>query len=591
MKRLRKIKIAVSGVSVWMVLLAVLLFGKWHDMSESYMLLLFENQGENVDASLVFKIGGEVKKIHSFQGADKYYFFVPSGVSGKDVRIMNRTRRKMYQGTKEIKELDIMIACNSNELAITYLGKNEQKEIMNFCFIQETQVATLFVDIDKEIEHLEENKEEVAKGKILAYDAENKTTQTAMIQFKGHGNGAFFKCDKKSWRIKVDDVVSLLGLAAGKEYVAISNALDDSYLRNQIVYDIAENAGFTYTPEGKFVNLYVNGNYQGLYFLSEKVEVSAERVNIINESLNAEKTGYLFKEDSGDEKENELDESEFIASDGAMFKIIFPETPTQKQIDDLKTTIENLQEGIEQDDGICETVYGRKEHYSEIIDMDSFVKKYLIEEISKNRDGNERSSYYYVHWMGEDIKLYAGPIWDYDMALGNWWGDITWNNPQGIVRYRLGFDRREDFMQIVRTYYKDYFHPYLEDKAEIKIREYAQLIENSVKMDTLRWNKNSLEKESFTNSVEKLIWFVKARKAFLDDVWIYGKTYHRVNYVDEDKIIKNIYVEDGKILENYIPEQQDKNFLGWYDEDLEEEWDFEQPVTDNMALWAKWEDE
>lgn len=110
-------------------------------------------------------------------------------------------------------------------------------------------------------------------------------------------------------------------------------------------------------------------------------------------------------------------------------------------------------------------------------------------------------------------------------------------------------------------------------------------------MDMIRWEDGCLKKEVFYNSVEDVINFLKVRKKFLDDVWIDGKIYHRVNYVDHDEIIKNSYIEDGKTVEFYVPEEDGKMFAGWYDEGLEEEWDYEQPVTDDMALWAKWDDE
>lgn len=590
MKQIKKIKLATIWLSLGVMLSVLLLIGKWNDITNARMLLILEKQEER-NPSLIFKIGEEIKCIQPFEAAGKFYFFLPTGVSGKELRVLNRTGRTLYREEKEIANFGKVSINKDEELKLVWYGEKQEKREFDLYFMQETQVSTVFVDIDRELEQMEKNKEEEAEGKLLVYDAKTKNVQKESVQFRGHGNGAFFNNDKKSWRIKFNYDVSLLGLAAGKEYVAISNTLDKSYLRNQIVYDMADMVGFYYTPSGEYINLYVNGKYQGLYLLSEKIEVGEKRVYLNNELSGNDVTGYLFKEDSGDEKERELGKAEFIANDGGMFRILSPKIPTQKQVADLKATIENLQEGIEREDGICNTIYGERKHYSEIIDIDSFVKKYLIEEISKNRDGNERSSYYYIHSMNEDMKLYAGPVWDYDIAFGNWWGDITWNNPMGIVKYRLGFDQREDFMHLVAAYYKTYFSPYLADEVEKNAQKYAKYIDHSVEMDMIRWEDGCLKKEVFYNSVEDVINFLKVRKKFLDDVWIDGKIYHRVNYVDHDEIIKNSYIEDGKTVEFYVPEEDGKMFAGWYDEGLEEEWDYEQPVTDDMALWAKWDDE
>lgn len=577
MRRLARIKMIMFWISIALLLCVLLVLKERNTLLKSNQFLVLEKQEGKICPFLTFEIGGEMRTIKAFEAMGRFYFFIPSGASGKKVKMFNKTGLTFCQREKDIKQFEYIEINNQNEAEIACA---ERAEILDLYFMQEENVATLFVDIDQEVKELSNNKEKVGKGKAFVYDVKTDIAQKENIRFKGHGNGSFVNSEKKSWRIKFEQETSVLGMAKGKEYVAIANALDKSYLRNWIVYDMAEKAGFHYTPHGEYINLYVNDEYQGLYLLSERIEVSEERVDLTK--------GFLFKEDTEKKEGYELEENEFMTNDEARFKIIFPKVLSQEKILSLQKMIENLQAGIACDSGICTTVWNEEKHYSEIIDLDSFIKKYLIEEISKNRDGNRRSSYYYIYDIEEDMKIYAGPVWDYDIAFGNWWGSVEWKNPQGIVRYRLGFDEREEFMQMAKAYYSAYFEPYLRE-SEYTLRECSRYIEDSVAMDQMRWNEGCFLKEAYYENVEELINFIKDRKEFLDAVWILDKTYHRVNYVDGNEIVKNIYVENGTRLEEYVPEMGGKAFLGWYDEALEEEWDLQQIVTDDMALWAKWE--
>lgn len=578
MRRLARTKMIMFCISIALLLCVLFILKERNAMLKSNLFLVFEKQEEKISPFLMFEIAGEKRTIKAFEAMGKFYFFIPSGVSGKKIKMFNKTGLTFCQDGKDIEQFEYIEINSQNETQIVCA---ERAETVELCFMQEKNISTLFVDIDQGIKELSSDKEKTGKGKVFVYNVKTDTVQAENVRFKGHGNGSFVNSEKKSWRIKFEHETSVLGLAKGKEYVAISNALDQSYLRNWIVYDMAEEVGFHYTPQGEYVNLYVNDEYQGLYFLSERIEVSEERVGL--------KAGFLFKEDTEKDEEYELEENEFMTNDEARFKIVFPEMLSQEKILNLRKIIENLQDGIACDSGMCATLLDEKKHYSEVIDMDSFIKKYLIEEISKNRDGNRRSSYYYIYDMDENMKIYAGPVWDYDIAFGNWWGSVEWKNPQGIVKYRLGFDRREDFMQMVKAYYSAYFEPYLEQEVESRLRECSRSIEGSVAMDQMRWNEGCLQKETYFENVEALINFIKDRTKFLNDVWILGKTYHRVNYVDGNEIVKNIYVENGAKLEEYVPEMSGKTFLGWYDEALEEKWDSQQIVTDDMALWAQWE--
>lgn len=328
--------------------------------------------------------------------------------------------------------------------------------------------------------------------------------------------------------------------------------------------------------------------YEEDFLLLNKYKESLKYYNIKDEKgyvlpdgmSENENVGYLLRAEAGESRYDTMT-CAVVIGDTFYYEVISPKLATKKQIENIKRYLEQFYETIEKED----------QTYLEYIDLASFAQKYLVEQISKNRDGNENSAYYYIPILDGDSKLYAGPVWDYDLAYGNYENNAMWKAPEGIIKLNPGLDQREDFMTYTIDMYNQICKPFLEQDALSYLIEQKEEIALSVAMDQVRWKGNPYWNGSFDTGVEQLQNFILKRMKFLDDVWNKGKIYHRVNYTDENKIVKTIYVEDGKILENYIPEQQDKNFLGWYDEDLEKEWDFEQPVTDNMALWAKWDNE
>lgn len=88
--------------------------------------------------------------------------------------------------------------------------------------------------------------------------------------------------------------------------------------------------------------------------------------------------------------------------------------------------------------------------WNEILDSDSAVKYYWTQEFFKNMDSSTSSTYFYKDSDSIDDKLYAGPVWDMDNALGydkgsgSRWG-YSWTSSDGwytkmarMYRWRSG---------------------------------------------------------------------------------------------------------------------------------------------------------
>ena len=101
------------------------------------------------------------------------------------------------------------------------------------------------------------------------------------VEMKGRGNSSWNRYDKKGYQIKFSSKTSVLGMPAAKKWILVPSAGDGSLMRNKIAYELAGSAGsLAYTTEGRFVDLWVSGEYRGLYLITEKVEIGSSRLNL-----------------------------------------------------------------------------------------------------------------------------------------------------------------------------------------------------------------------------------------------------------------------------------------------------------------------
>ena len=116
------------------------------------------------------------------------------------------------------------------------------------------------------------------------------------VKIKGRGNTSWELFDKKPYRLKFDKKVSLLGEPADKSWILLANPNDKTMLRNQISFFIGKMSRLDWTPRAHFVELMLNGKYNGTYLLCEKIKVSKDRVDIGDDGFLLEQDGYATSE-------------------------------------------------------------------------------------------------------------------------------------------------------------------------------------------------------------------------------------------------------------------------------------------------------
>jgi len=231
------------------------------------------------------------------------------------------------------------------------------------------------------------------------------------------------------------------------------------------------------------------------------------------------------------------------------------------------------------------TVTGK--NWQELIDLDSWARKYLLEEIFANVDACSISQFFYADGSG---KIYAGPAWDYDGAMGNFVPESLFGNrvqacegkplPWFSTLYRKDF-----FIEKVKQLYAAEFRPLLSQLLSEKLGDYADRIQMASRMNSIRWAGTDMLPE-----VEAIKTYMEARMAFLDNLWISERPYCIV-YADlgPDMNGVNYAVVPGGMLPP-LPEYTDSDttdYHGWYIKNTEEPFDNAMPIFEDMEIFLK----
>jgi hypothetical protein len=231
------------------------------------------------------------------------------------------------------------------------------------------------------------------------------------LQIRGRGNSTW-GMPKKPYRLKLTDRQSLLGMPSSRDWVLLANYSDKTLLRNALALGLGEQIGLAWTPRFAFVEVYLNNRYDGVYLLAENVKVAADRVAIdelAEDDVAADVItgGYLLEVDF-------RRDGYTMTSATAQLPIVFqdPEEPAPAQEAYIKGYIDAFEAALHSGSFTNPTT-----GYAAYIDVDSFVRWYLVNELFRNVDANMWSSCWMYKPRGG--KLFMGPLWDFDLAAGN----------------------------------------------------------------------------------------------------------------------------------------------------------------------------
>ncbi|MGB4415851.1 MAG: CotH kinase family protein [Paludibacter sp.] len=252
----------------------------------------------------------------------------------------------------------------------------------------------------------------------------NENFYTGNILIDGRGNTSWHH-DKRPYNIdlvgedwETEQKAPLLGMPEGEEWCLLAFWMDRSLMRFQIASYLGQYmTGISWVPRNRYVEVWINNDYRGLYALTEKIQRDDNRVDI--KKLEAASTnlsgGYLLEGSTPDKLKPEEQEVEFRTAQDDInftFKYPKPKNVTYAQRTWIKNYLDEF-ETVLRGSGYNDPVNG----YLKYINENSFIDWTILYELSKGCDNLFHASIF-VH-KDRDDKLNMSSPWDFDLSYGN----------------------------------------------------------------------------------------------------------------------------------------------------------------------------
>ena len=237
------------------------------------------------------------------------------------------------------------------------------------------------------------------------------TSFSANAKIRGRGNSSFLWYDKKPYRLKLDQKHKMLGMDKAKSWVLLANYRDVTDLMNTFVFEMGRWMGLPYTNHTRYVELLINGEYKGMYQLTEQIQQNKNRVAVSDER------GILLSLDVDDGPGEQPNANDNFWSEvyrmPACVKYPNDEAFTANTVDSVRTVFAELENAIKAKD---------YEQVKQLLDIPSFIKYLQIQEFIYNVELSAPRSIF-MHKDG-DGKWFMGPLWDFDAGYDFDWGSM-----------------------------------------------------------------------------------------------------------------------------------------------------------------------
>lgn len=597
---------------VILVLLILLLF----------ILLALSNKKETVltikdnDVTLTYNYDG---KTHMIKGQkiladDAIHIFAPSFYNLENITIDSDNDNYLIKEGYYYQDNFTDKIVNKNQISKAIRVSNSNIDIIIHKL--ENQTLSIKLKNDYKLEDIHNNKELMVASDIISIDKYGKTLFNGELKYiKGRGNSTWLGT-KKGYSLVFSKAESICGIEQTKKYVLIPSQTDMTGMRNKVILSLAEEIGLEHTPKSEFTNVFINGEYEGLYLLSQHVSVdNVDSSNKNNKQLITKKDGigelkeikyfdnkiasktnkYLLERELFEKYQYIVENVCFTTNRGGHYLVHKSQNTTKEEMIELALKVQQLENYLYSEND---------EEYLKLVDLDSWAKQFLIELISQNYDAYRTSSYFYY-----DVKnnlFFGGPVWDYDMSLG--YGSVSVQNPKDISLMNKIYSTKKQFIEKVGKLFKDLIYPN-KDRLIYGITDnISKQIKNDMYLNAIRYNQQNFiesvfmfEKYDYDNAVSYLQGHLYERIDYLNKILNSDTDYCKVLFITRNNNCGNstFLVEKGKSFteEHEIPYYSSGNGFVWYkplkivrwlDKDGKE-FDFTKPITKDVELYAVWE--
>lgn len=344
------------------------------------------------------------------------------------------------------------------------------------------------------------------------------------VEVKGRGNGSWAQA-KKPYQIKFDKKTELFGMGKAKKWYLLANALDYTYLRTETAFYLEDMLKMDCVFRGQSVELYVNGEYRGLYYVTRAMEISNDLVDL------RDQYGILVELDNiygWAEKNYRTSNGDYL-----VVKDVVSEEVADIAMADFLKQYNELEAAVKEKDF---------DKVQELIDVESFAKYFLLSEFSVNPDAYWTS--FYMHKDGLDDKIHAGLGWDFDLTFGNrnwgnWMGEKFYSPNETMIRKQerllrhenvwideeqfrasdilsmLMFDLTEipEFQEEVNRIFRENMMGREEELVRM-IYHKGEEIEEAAVVDGEKWNRGDFETE-----LTAMVQWIRARYEYFERVY------------------------------------------------------------------------
>ena len=606
-----------------------------------FILLYGKSKNElciNKQNSIIVTIdaNGNRKEIYPYENPidGLTYFFLPAYVNDNIIYIKSSLGKTITLNGEPIKNRYKFEWQNDEiyNISVTDSISNASPPCFEYqvVFMKSANLPSIFIETQSgSMEYLHENKDNKESGQICIVEENGNLEYNGKLEFiSGRGNSTW-GYEKKPYNIKLKNTKALLGMDQGKNWYLLPVYIEKDRMNTKVAFNIASELGLSFTPECTWIDLYLNGEYNGNYLLCESITVDEGRIAIHNleeenkaKNPNIEESevfttdfykgcelthgdnvngGYLIEKDIPGRYNDEI--SGFQTASGAYFILKSPEHASREQVEYIMNyfqTIENM-------------IVNNTPDYANYIDLDSFAARFLVEEISLNWDADVTSMFFYKN--NDSNLLYAGPVWDFDSSMGWGRGDYhNWSNYEYSILNALNeradvnnlswhtmlYENEEFYNKVVAEFRE--LLPYMETLLETTIDEYADTVRASTLMDETRWqytytfgSTNRGHYADFDSSVRYLKYYLAKRLNYLCQKWQVpheeftsecNGELHSVSFVIDDVCIETRMISDGETMTD-LPVLDKTKYIGWYFPYNEAEYFDQMPIYTDCILYAK----
>ena len=225
--------------------------------------------------------------------------------------------------------------------------------------------------------------------------------QPLPMQIRGRGHSSW-KGAKKPYKIKLDKKTEVMGMPKNKHW-ALLKPTENTVAGLQL----GKLMNMAWTPSFRPVEVVLNGDYIGLYFLTETIRIDENRVNI-HEQQDQETNPELIKGGWLVEVDNYHDEDQFTIPECSKWNLTLryhsPENLSDAQLQWLTDEFKSINAAIY-------STNKTSTEWEKYIDVESMARFFILQEVMDNPDGFHGSLYLHKD-LSDNAKWVAGPIWD-----------------------------------------------------------------------------------------------------------------------------------------------------------------------------------